>query len=76
MKTKKKWIALTIVALMLFQSCKVYHKKTTTLDEVVLAQKSVKLKTNSNETYIFDRLQKKENVIYAYAKKSLEQLQN
>lgn len=69
MKTNNlKWIAIALSALMLMQSCKVYHKDTATLDEVVLSQKRVKVKTNSNDTYEFDRLQKEEDLIYAYTK--------
>jgi len=71
MKTNNlKWIAITLSALLLLQSCKVYHKNTATLDEVVLSQERVKVKTNSNETYEFDRLQREEGLIYAYTKSS------
>lgn len=69
MKTNNiKWIAVLFSALMLFQSCKVYHNKTASVDEVIESQKKVKVKTNSNETYEFDRLQREENLIYAYTK--------
>ena len=65
-----KWIALTLAALLLIQSCKVYHKNTATLDEVILSQERVKVKMNSNETYEFDRIQRDEGLIYAYTKSS------
>ncbi len=51
---------------MLLQSCKIYYKETAPLDEVILSQKKVKVKTNSNQTYEFDRLQREGNIIYAY----------
>ena len=77
MKTNNlKWIAIALSALMLLQSCKVYFKDTATLDEVVESQKRVKLKTNFNETYQFDRLQREEGLIYAYTKSKSDTAEN
>ena len=66
--TNLKWIAVLFSSLMLFQSCKVYHNKTATIDEVIESQERVKVKTNEDESYEFDRLQREDNLIYAYTK--------
>ena len=49
MKTIKKRIQLvniTLIILILFQSCRVYHKENVSLDKAVAEQKRVKIKMN------------------------------
>jgi len=71
MKTNNlKWIAITLASLLLFQSCKVYHGKTATVDEVVQSQKRVKVNNYSDETYIFKSLQMEDKKLYGITKKN------
>ena len=72
-----KWIALTLSVLMLLQSCKVYHSKTATIDEVIESQKRVKVKSYNGEIYKFDKLHRENDQIFGIAKiKSQEWLRN
>ncbi len=56
MKTIKKQIkniSLVLVVLMLFQSCKVYHGDSVTLEQAVKEGKETKIVTSHNETLKF-----------------------
>jgi len=69
MKTNKlKWIALTLSALFLLQSCKVYHSKTVTVNEAILSTKRVKVNNFNNESYKFESLYKENEQLYGYTK--------
>ncbi|TDI79992.1 MAG: hypothetical protein E2O83_03655 [Bacteroidetes bacterium] len=59
-----KWIALTLSTLLVFQSCRVYHSKTVTVDEATLLSQHIKIKTTSNETYKFHRLLREDGKLY------------
>jgi len=63
-----KWIAITLSALFLLQSCKVYHSKTATIDEVIESQKRVKVKSYNGEIYRFDKLHRENDQIFGIAK--------
>ena len=66
-----KRIALFLAITFLVQSCKVYTYKPTSVNDAVKSgfARKVKVKTNSNETFIFDRLEHKDGVYYGIAKK-------
>jgi hypothetical protein len=69
MKTNNlKWIAYALSALMLLQSCRVYHSNTSTLDEVESSHQRVKIKTVNGEKYVFDWLQIEDDQIIGVAK--------
>ena len=53
---------------MLMQGCKVYHSKTATVDEAILTQKRVKVKTDNGDTYKYDKIQKEDNKLYGIVK--------
>ena len=72
-----KGIAITLSVLMLLQSCKVYHSKTATIDEVIESQKRVKVKSYNGEIYRFDKLHRENDQIFGIAKtKRQERLRN
>ncbi len=48
-----KVIAIILVSLMLFQSCRVYHKGNVSLDEAITQQKRVKIKTKDGRKLKF-----------------------
>jgi len=63
--TNIKWIAIVLSALLLLQSCKVYHKNTSTVDEVVLSQNRVLVKYNHiNKIYHFERIERENDILY------------
>ena len=63
--TNLKWIAIVLSALLLFQSCKVYHNNTSTVDEVVLSQNRVLVKYNHiNKIYKFERIERENDILY------------
>ncbi len=64
-----KWIALTLSALFLLQSCKVYQSKTVTVNEAILSTERVKVNNFNNESYKFERLYKDNEQLYGYAKR-------
>ena len=69
MKTNKlKWIALTLSALFLLQSCKVYQSKTVTVNEAILSTERVKVNNFNNESYKFESLYKENEQLYGYTK--------
>jgi len=59
-----KWIAITLSALMLLQSCRVYHSKTTTVEEATLFPQHIKIKTTSDETYKFQSVIREDGKLY------------
>ena len=66
-----KPIALFLAVTFLVQSCKVYTYKATTVDAAINTDfKEVKVKSNNGETYRFDKLEEKDGVYYAIAKKN------
>ncbi|MCZ6703894.1 MAG: hypothetical protein O6940_12760 [Ignavibacteria bacterium] len=64
-----KWIALTLSALFLLQSCKVYQSKTVTVNEAILSTERVKVNNFNNESYKFERLYKENEQLYGYTKR-------
>jgi hypothetical protein len=70
MKTPNlKLIAIALSALMLMQSCRLYHSKTATVDEAVFSQKRAEVKTNSNERFSFNYLIKDDDQLYGITKR-------
>lgn len=70
--TNLKWIAYALAALMLMQSCRVYHSKTSTVDEAVMSQKRVKIKSQIDQTYTFNYLIKEGGQLYGITKRKSE----
>ena len=64
-----KWIAISLSALMLTQSCSIYHGKTSSVEDAIASKRKVKAKTFDNVTYKFDRLIKEDGKLYGIAKK-------
>jgi len=56
LKKQFRHIVLLFTLLILFQSCRVYHKKSVTLDQAVIEQKRVKIKTVDNKTLKFKKI--------------------
>ena len=68
--TNLKLIAYALSALMLLQSCVVYHKAPVSANEAVVSQKKVMVKTNTDEILKFRYLIKVEDQIYGITKKT------
>ena len=64
-----KWIAITLSTLLVFQSCRVYHSKTSTVEEAILSAEQVKLKNFNEDTFKFDKLQKEDGQLYGIARR-------
>jgi hypothetical protein len=62
--THLKYIAYALAALMLMQSCVVYHKTPVSVDEAVATNKPVKIYTTENKIYKFKKLVREEDNIY------------
>jgi len=56
LKTQLRPIALLLILVMLFQSCTVYKSTSVTLDQAVQNESKVRIKTNSNEIFIFKKI--------------------
>jgi len=71
MKTLKKqirFIALTLALLVFFQSCKVYHSNSVTLEQASQEFKRVKIQTNWDETLKFRGIKMENNQFYGVKK--------
>ena len=67
MKTIKlhyRIIAFSFSILILFQGCTVYKSANVTLDEAVIANTKVRVKTNDNKTLRFEKIQLDNGVYY------------
>ena len=62
--TNLKWIAIALSALLVFQSCKVYHTKSVIVDEIVLSQKRVKIITADNIILKLEKLEREDGQRY------------
>ncbi len=56
LKEQFRYIALLFTLLILLQSCRIYHRKSITLDQAIKEQKQVKIKTVDNKTLKFKKL--------------------
>jgi hypothetical protein len=63
-KKRLKPIALLLTALLLFQSCIVYHKTPITLEKASQEQRRTKIKTADNKTYKFKYITHENGVFY------------
>ena len=68
--TNLKWIAIALSAMMLMQSCTVYQSKTATVDEAVMSQDRVMVKTQSYNILKFKYLRKEGNQLYGITKRN------
>jgi hypothetical protein len=69
-------VALIIIGSILFQCCKVYEKRPTTLDEAMrVEQKQVKIVTIDGKKMYFDSLYYKRNELYGFLSKNNYQQQ-
>ena len=67
--TNLKYIAYALSALMLMQSCVVYHSNTSTVEEAVMSQDRVLVKTQSNKILKFKYLRKEGDQLYGITKR-------
>ena len=70
MKGKKssfKFITIALTIVLSLQSCKAYQNKTVTLEDAVLVNQKVKVKTFNNDTYEFESLQKESGKLIGIA---------
>ena len=70
MKGKKssfKFITIALTIVLSLQSCKAYQNKTVTVEDAVLVNQKVKVKTFNNDTYEFESLQKENGKLIGIA---------
>ena len=67
--TNLKFIAIALSALMLMQSCVVYHKAPVTVDEALSFDNKVRAKTFVDVTYDFKNLIREEGQLYGITKR-------
>jgi hypothetical protein len=63
-----RFLAIVIAMLILFQSCKVYHKQNVTINEAVSSEKKVKVHLSNNKKYAFCKLIYKQGQLYGITK--------
>ena len=56
LKNKYRLISFLLSTVLVFQSCRVYHKESVSLTEAIQSEKRVKIKTSSNKTLKFSKL--------------------
>ena len=71
-KTRLKTIAWFLTALMLFQSCVVYHKTPTTLEKASEERLNTKVTNNEGETTKFKHITYENGQFYGVSKKGGE----
>lgn len=64
-----KWIALLLSCILLLQSCRTYQSRSVSVEDASLISKRVKLKTNTNQTFKFENLQKEDGMLIGIAKR-------
>lgn len=76
MKTRSKvfraFISLWSL-IILCQSCTIYRSQNISIDEAIETRSKVRVKTTSNQTYIFRKIEKNEVVVYGIADKNSEE---
>jgi len=73
MKTIRKHLRLVSLFLAItffIQSCRVYHSSTASIDEAVQSNNKIKLVSVSDDTYIFQELQRENGNIYGITKRN------
>ena len=68
-KRNLKWAAKILSFLILLQSCTVYHKYTSSVDEAIATNNKIKTDLPNGDSYKFIKLVRLENEIYGVAKK-------
>ena len=63
-----KLLCLSMLVLILFQNCKMYQSKISTVDLAISSSKNLKVTMVDGEIYSFCRLIKKENKLYGITK--------
>ena len=66
MRTHLKSIAGFLIGFILFQSC--VSLKSVTVDEAILQEKRVQIKTNDGEMYRYKKLIRRDNILYGVKK--------
>lgn len=64
-----KLIFLILSVTFLLQSCKTYQSKSSTVEDAILSQKRVKVKTSENKSYKFESVQKEDDQLIGVAKR-------
>ena len=64
-----KLIAIVLSVTFLLQSCKTYQSKSSTVEDAILSQKQVKVKTADNKSYIFESVQMEGDQLIGVAKR-------
>ena len=62
-----KCLALMISALVILQSCSVYHNSTSSVDQAIAAKSKVKITVENDDDYILKRLERHDGVVYGLA---------
>ncbi len=63
-KTRMQFVSFLFAVLVMFQSCRVYHYDSVSLDRAVAARKRVKIKTKNGQTFKYKQIIKDSNQFY------------
>lgn len=64
-----KLMAIVLSVIFLLQSCKTYQSKSSTVEDAILSQKQVKVKTSENKSYQFKNVQLEDDQLIGIAKR-------
>ena len=65
----KKTLPLFLTFIILLQSCGIYNSRTSTKEDAILSENKVKVKSNTNASYRFEKIFEEENQLYGIAKR-------
>ena len=64
-----KMISLLLSLTILVQSCVAYHSSTASIDEAIQSNDKIKLASETEDTYVFNQLQRENGNIYGITKR-------
>ena len=70
-----KTISLVLALLFLFQSCKIYHSKSISIDNAMQSGDNVKIKINDDFAYTFVRIIREDDRIYGVTSSKSETIE-
>jgi len=62
-------LTLTLIFIVLFQSCGIYNSRVSTKEDAILSENKVKVKSTTKSSYRFEKLIEEENQLYGIAKR-------
>ncbi|CAN5251345.1 hypothetical protein BH23BAC2_BH23BAC2_26570 [soil metagenome] len=67
-------ISIMLTLIILCQSCTVYRYKNISINEAIETKSKVRVKTTSNKNYVFNKIEKNEEIVYGIANKNSKEV--